>query len=130
MTADIQAFLSEIVRWAEARPDIRAVALVGSYARGAATPESDVDLVLITSRPKAYLEDTDWARAFGEIDCQQIEDYGKVTSLRVWYADSKEVEFGLTSPAWASQPLDEGTRQVIAVGMRILYDPSGLLRPI
>jgi predicted nucleotidyltransferase len=130
VTADIQAFLYEVVRWAEARPDMRAVTLVGSYARGAATPESDVDLVLITTQPEAYLEDADWVRAFGEIERQQIEDYGKVTSLRVWYADGKEVEFGLTSPSWVAQPLDEGTRQVIAEGMRILFDPSGLLQSI
>jgi predicted nucleotidyltransferase len=127
---DIQGFLSEIIHWAEARPDMRALTLVGSHARGTATSESDVDLVLITSQPEAYLEDTGWASAFGKIERQQIEDWGKVTSLRVWYADGREVEFGLTGPAWAAQPLDEGTRRVIADGVKILYDPGGLFRSI
>jgi hypothetical protein len=45
-----------------------------------------------------------------------------VQSLRVFYRNGLEVEFGLTDPAWAALPLDEGTRQVIAGGMRVLFE--------
>ncbi len=33
----------------------------------------------------------------------------------------------LAVPAWAEVPLDAGTEQVISDGIRILYDPEGLL---
>ena len=56
------------------------------------------------------------------------EDWGLVQSRRVHYADGPEVEFGLTTTKWAALPLDPGTRQVVADGFEILYDPDGLLQ--
>ena len=115
-------FLSAVVQWASAQLDIVAVALVGSYARGTAGPASDVDLVILTSCPQRYLRFTDWAATFGPIATQTTEDWGKVTSLRVWYEKGKEVEFGITTPEWVAHPIDEGTRKVISDGIRILFD--------
>jgi aminoglycoside 6-adenylyltransferase len=50
-----------------------------------------------------------------------------VTSLRVYYTEGLEVEFGMTTLAWAAVPVDPGTRHVVAHGMRILWDREGLL---
>ena len=50
----------------------------------------------------------------GKVERQQVEDYGKATSLRVWYEDWLEVEYGLTDETWAALPLDEGTQAVIS----------------
>ncbi len=118
----IESFLAQVVDWAAAQSDVLAVALVGSHARGAATPASDVDLVIMTTHPRRYLDDTGWVGAFGVVAQQQFEDWGKVTSVRVWYKGGQEVEFGLTTPDWLAQPLDAGTRAVIADGARILFD--------
>lgn len=123
----IEQFLSAVVRWASAQPDICAVALVGSHARGAAKSTSDVDLVILTICPRRYLEDTGWATTFGTVAGQQLEDWGKVTSLRVWYQDGEEVEFGVTTPDWVAQPIDEGTQRVISDGIRILFDREDCL---
>jgi predicted nucleotidyltransferase len=118
----IELFLSTVVQWATAQPDIVAVALVGSYARGAAKPTSDVDLVILTSYPQRYLQATDWVETFGSVAKLEVEDWGKVTSLRVWYERGKEVEFGITTPEWVAHPIDEGTWKVISGGIRILFD--------
>jgi hypothetical protein len=56
-----------------------------------------------------------------------VEDWGLVTSLRVYYEGGPEVEYGLTSSEWASEPVDEGTSQVFSDGMQILLDKAGLL---
>ena len=48
----IREFLDTFVAWASAQ----AMALVGSYARGAAKDDSDIDLVILTDRPQTYLE--------------------------------------------------------------------------
>ena len=117
-----ELFLSAVVQWATAQPDIVAVALVGSYAKGTANPTSDVDLVILTSHPRRYLQATDWAATFGPIAKLEVEDWGKVTSLRVWYERGKEVEFGITTPEWVAHPIDEGTWKVITGGIRILFD--------
>lgn len=120
-------FLSAVTQWASAQPDIIALALVGSYARGDATESSDIDLVILTSNPERYLDETGWVRCFGPVERQQVEDWGMVTSLRVWYADGREVEFGLTTPAWTAHPIDEGTRKVVADGIKILFERGDCL---
>ena len=118
----IERFLSAVAQWASAQPDIVSVALVGSHARDTAEPTSDVDLVILTICPQRYLQVTDWTETFGPIVKQAIEDWGKVTSLRVWYERGKEVEFGITTPEWVAHPIDEGTWKVISDGIRILFD--------
>ena len=123
----VNRFLDEFTAWAAAQPDIQAAALVGSYARNAATETSDIDLVIIASQPETYLQDVAWTRRFGQVRRQQVEDYGKVTSIRVWYADGREVEYGITNESWAALPLDEGTHRVISDGMRVLFERTPIL---
>jgi len=104
-----------------------AVALVGSQARGTAGPDSDVDLVILARDPHVYLEETAWAGCFGQVEKKQLEDYGRVRSLRVWYSGGLEVEFGFTTESWAALPLDAGTRQVMMDGMRVLFERVPIL---
>ena len=103
------------------------MALVGSYARGTASDESDLDLVILSENPKQFLEFQVWLHNFGTILGRQEEDYGKVTSLRVWFEGEMEIEFGFAAPDWAAIPVDDGTRRVVKDGMRILFDRSTLL---
>ncbi len=123
----IRDFLRQVTAWANDHSDILAVALVGSYARGKPHPDSDVDLVIIVTNPAPYLSDVTWISQFGRPTRYQSEDYGLVTSLRVWYRDGLEVEYGLTDLRWVAMPLDEGTRQVIADGMIVLFEQGNVL---
>ncbi|MEX2557641.1 MAG: nucleotidyltransferase domain-containing protein [Actinomycetota bacterium] len=85
---DVSGFLEQFVSRASDREDVHAVGLAGSWARGTATPDSDVDLVVI------------------------VEHVPRL----------------LTTSQWVALPLDPGTRQVVADGFEVLYDPDGLLR--
>lgn len=126
-TKHIQDFLDAFVSWAADRPDVHGIALVGSYARGEAREDSDVDLVILTEQSPAYLEEIGWIDRFGTPEKYQTEDYGKLISLRVWYRDGYEVEYGITTPDWAALPLDAGTGEVIAGGMIVLFERGDLL---
>jgi predicted nucleotidyltransferase len=123
----IRDFLDAFVNWASNGADVQAIALVGSYARGEARDDSDIDLVILTDEPSKYLDDIQWIARFGVVEKQQTEDYGKLTSLRVWYQNGPEVEYGLTTPDWAAAPLDTGTRRVISDGMLVLFERGDLL---
>lgn len=122
-------FIEDFMRWSRRRRDIRAVALVGSYARMQANPSSDVDLVIITTDPQKYLTETKWLRVFGIVITQKVEDYGKLTSLRVWYESGLEIEYGFTTRDWVKTPLDRGTKRVIEDGMRVLFEKETILSP-
>ncbi len=123
----VDRFLNEFRAWASRQEGILAAALVGSHARGTATDESDVDLVVIASSPETYLQNANWTAEFGSVRHSQVEHYGRLTSLRVQYGDDLEVEFGLTGESWAFVPLDEGTRRVIAGGIKVLFERRPLL---
>ena len=122
LTDRVNQFLNDVTRWASTQSDIQALALVGSHARNAATVTSDVDLVLITTEPNRYLHNLNWIWRFGTVEKHQVENYGLLTSIRVWYTNGCEIEYGITDESWAAVPLDKGTQQVIEDGMRILFE--------
>jgi len=124
---DVREFLASFVQWASVREDVQAIALVGSYARDEARDDSDIDFVILTSQPEKYLEDPKWVEHFGQVEKYQIEDYGKLTSVRVWYQNGMEVEYGFATPDWAATPLDAGTERVIRDGMVVLFEQGNLL---
>jgi aminoglycoside 6-adenylyltransferase len=126
--AEVEDLLERMTVWAARRPDVVALALVGSYARDDAAAVSDVDLVLLTDDPASYTVDDEWivdvgaARAFGPVP------WGVVTERRLVLPSGLEVEVGVARPSWASNdPVDAGTRRVVRKGFRILYDPAGRL---
>ena len=87
--------IDDVSEWAALRDDVLGLAVVGSYARGAAQPDSDIDFVLVSADPALYLNDTEWVSAFGEVASLSFEDWGKVQSVRVFYRNGPEVEFGI-----------------------------------
>lgn len=121
----IELLLDPVREWAMSRPDVRAAALVGSHARGTAGRDSDVDLLLLTEHPRTLAEDTGWVSNFGTPEKLALEDCGRVTSVRVWYRAGPEIEFGLATLEWATEP-DVGTRRVLADGYRVLLDREGV----
>ena len=125
---NVVSFLEEFSRWARTQADIEAVALVGSYARDAATTESDLDLMILTRKISSYFQYQIWVSQFGEVEESKAENWGRVETLRVFYKESIEVEYNFSSPDWADIPVDAGTHSVISDGMKILSDPQGILK--
>jgi uncharacterized protein len=128
---DAQRIIGRIVDWAKAQPTFQAAAVVGSYARGTAQPGSDLDIVVLTTDPQAFRAGTEWHEAAVGAPVQkwQDEDYGKLWSRRLQLEqDNGEIEISFASPSWADvDPLDQGTRAVIAAGCCILHDPMKIL---
>ncbi len=124
----LAGFLDDVCAWTQSRPDVLGLAMVGSQARGEARTDSDVDLVMLCRNPAELAACNDWIARFGEVRDTVREVYGVLRAVRVFYRHGLEVEFGLCELEWADVPLDAGTKRVISDGMRILYDPAGLLR--
>jgi uncharacterized protein len=90
--------------------------------------DSDVDLVLLTSDPLAYVEATDWIAEFVKSELVATGDWGAITERRIRVPTGLEIEVGVGTASWArTDPVDPGTSKVVREGFRILYDPQGLL---
>ena len=127
----LESVCGAVATWARHRGDVHGLALVGSWARGAARADSDIDLVAIVTDPRSFRRSSDWieeigwpARVVGWTDVS----YGALWSRHCELEDRTRVELGFSSPEWAScSPVDSGTALVIRGGCTILHDPAGLL---
>lgn len=125
--AEVEEIIGRVARWAAHRPDIVGLLLVGSYARNAALPDSDVDLVLLTTDQARYTGDV-WAHELALGDLIRVQSWGPISERRFRTTSDLEVEIGIGPPDWASiDPVDAGTRRVVTDGARPLYDPTGAL---
>lgn len=126
----VLAFIEAFNCWASAQPDVKAVALVGSYARDAATESSDLDLLILTTDVAKYISARSWVSLFGEAPECRVEDWGKVKSLRTFYTGGLEVEYGFSTPDWAKRPMDPDSLRVVSDGLKILFDAQNILSTV
>jgi hypothetical protein len=125
---EVDSVLQQLTHWARGRSDVRALALVGSWAHGAPHEGSDVDVVLLTDSPEHYIDDDDWLPDVGGVRLIRTLDWGPVTERRFVLPSGLEVELDVGTSSWASvDPVDSGTRTVVTDGLRVLHDPEGLL---
>lgn len=127
----VDDLLQRFTAWAATRPDVRGLALAGSYARGEAQPDSDIDLVLISDVPQSYRDADEWLVDAPYHDRLYIRPWGRLTEHRLVKQGAPEVDLGITDPSWANQrPVDTGTATVVRAGFKILYDPERMLGPL
>ena len=123
----IANLVDRVRAWALSHPKVKGLAVVGSWARGRARPDSDIDLLILTDEVTPFLTDPSWVELFGTVRQTEVETWGHVRSIRAWYRDGREVEFAWAPLDWASVPLEPGSERVIRNGLILLYDPLGLL---
>jgi predicted nucleotidyltransferase len=120
-----------VAAWAQERRDIVGVAVVGSWACGAARMDSDIDLVILTSEKESYVATEDWVQPALDLEGEIVrtQEWGPVTERRVRLPSGLELEFGFTAPSWAAiDPVDAGTARVVVDGCVPLVDHDGYFR--
>jgi uncharacterized protein len=126
---DAEAFIRAAATWSATRADLVAAVVVGSWARGDARDDSDVDLILLTNDPGLYTESEQWIDelAPGAV-LINTADWGAIVERRLALSSALEVEVGIGRPSWAdTAPIDPGTRRVVREGFRPIFDPIDLL---
>jgi len=109
------------------RRDIIGLLLVGSCAGNAVRPDSDFDLIVLTTDEARYA-DNSWANELAIGELTRIQPWGPITERRFATASGLEVEIGIGAPDWANtNPVDAGTHSVVTDGARPLHDPTGAL---
>jgi hypothetical protein len=126
---DVEAIIGAVTAWALKREDVRALALAGSWARGAAREDSDLDLLSLSERAPDYrrrgdwLADIDFAGAGFRVLTGQGSRYGVAWSRHVRLLPAAEVGLTFAPCSWArTDPIDAGTRSVVTNGFRPILD--------
>jgi hypothetical protein len=123
---EAEAVVEAVQAWAAARGDVAGVVVVGSWARGAARMDSDIDVVVLTDTPRHADPDVWLGLLGGQVIRQQ--QWGPLREIGVRRPSGFEVEMGVVPVSWASTtPVDAGTFRVINDGHRIVHDPDGIV---
>lgn len=119
----VNALMTRAREWSNRHADVRAVLVVGSYARGNPRMGSDVDLVILTDDVQRHLSDLGFARHIAPgSTLLRCAGWGPMRERRVRLRSGLIVEFDLCGPEWASLPLDPGTANVLSRGCRVVDD--------
>ena len=122
--------------FAESNERIIAVGLCGSYARGNAKADSDIDLSILVNdklkfKSSIWIETFDFDKINERLDFFEDKEYGRVWSRHVFLKSKIEIEFSFANISWAdTENLDEGTRKVVSDGFKIIYDPQFILNKL
>ena len=106
---------------------VRAVALVGSWARGAAGEDSDVDFVVLSEELPDGPQ-SGWFDGLPIASAITTRGRGALTEWRWKTSEGFEIDTCVGSTSWAAtQPIDPGTRRVLTGGLQRIYDTERLL---
>jgi predicted nucleotidyltransferase len=126
--------IEQVTAWAKTQPDIVALALVGSWARGNPTKRSDIDFMILSETPGARLTGIHWTKEMCRIHLSSpLKDwkngfYGSVWSRHILLRNGQRIELSFAARSWANvSPLDADTRHVVQDAFQILHDPEGIL---
>jgi aminoglycoside 6-adenylyltransferase len=133
--AAYQDMETRIVFWAQARPDVHAVLVVGSRARcdHIADIFSDLDLILFSENPTLLAGERDWLAQFGEVWAACLDHTGAGDpEWLVLYAGGLKADFvlsqmpgGLGGSASLVKALEQvAYDEVLARGVRVLVDKT------
>ena len=118
-----------ITDWARERSDVRAVVIVGSYARTDMPADrlSDLDAVLFLDDPRAFAGEEGWVEEFGTPVLSFLEQtaIGERVERRVLYEGGEDVAFPLVDASHWRGLLPTVT-VVLGRGYCVLYDDLGI----
>lgn len=132
----LDEILNSTLEFAKGNSEILAVGLCGSWARGTAKLDSDIDLSILV-KDKMRFKRTDWIK---ELEFEKINEsveyfkdrvYGAVWSRHIFLNSKIEIEFSFADKSWAdTENLDDGTHKVVSDGFKIIYDPQQTLNKL
>jgi predicted nucleotidyltransferase len=124
---EVRRVIAASESWGRKETLIRGVALVGSWSRQAGRLDSDVDLIVLASEPRALLGTNEWHLEFGIVEQVRAEDFGAIQERRLQLPSGLEVEVGIGALSWATvDPIEPGTAEVVGAGCLPVYDPDHL----
>lgn len=135
VAADYEALEARFTAWAQARPDVRALLVVGSRARQEVHPAdrwSDLDLIAFVLDVAPYVRDRQWLDALGDVWLAFLEQTGaEDPEWFIMFEGVRDVDVVFVAlpeddPAAVARVVQaRGMDVVLRRGMRTLVDKDG-----
>jgi hypothetical protein len=128
--------MGAIALWVNARSDLKALGLTGSWSRGSARANSDLDLLILADAPEQYRSDQRWLYHIALPEPFRIMSYwgtryGAAWSCHAMLEPAAKLELTFAAIGWAStDPIDAGTRRVVSDGFHVIVDKGGRLHRV
>ena len=125
---EAHALMEAVAVWVRAHSGLRALGLAGSWSRGSARSDSDLDLVILVDAPEKYQSDLGWLSHIAlpepfRVVSHKVVVYGAAWSCHAFLEPAGELELTFVALNWAStEPIDAGTRCVVSDGFRVIAD--------
>ncbi len=120
------ALIPKIQSWAQKTENIRALIIIGSHARNTdpADEWSDLDLLVITTDMKPYIESSDWLYQIDTPLLTFVEPtFDGSYERRVLFTEFLDVDFALSEPKQFTESLKVGAvREIFQRGYQVLLD--------
>ena len=112
--------------------DMIGIALIGSRAHGTERTNSDIDLLIVTTDIAQYFENPAYvSHHWGSFRYARREKWFSGETIRAFYREENgQIEYNFVNPEWASLPANDEACRIIKDGMKILYDPQGILEKL
>lgn len=125
-----QQLIKTITQWAKSREDIRALILIGSYAkRGKTDHLSDIDLCFFVADPAAYVDRMGWLHELAPVRLAFSEGEGEQVIVRAMHEGDVMVEY-IFMPLSALDAMQERLPLHFEPGYQILVDKDRRARKL
>lgn len=131
----VEALLERIVAWGERSPDVRAVLVLGSWARSdrPADAWSDLDLLVVCEAPSRYLDGAGWLEQLGPVwlTFREPTSVGNRWERRVLFDGGQDVDLVFLTAEELGMALGlPEVRAGLRRGVRVALDKDGSLPPL
>jgi len=132
----LQKIIPAILEWTTLREEITGVALTGSYARGEAREDSDIDLLVFVKDPETFgqtrwIKNINWSKINLEFRSSNDGYYRSNRFTQIFFTNGLEIEFIFPDREWLSDaPLKPDNVHILKKGFVILYDREQKLKQL
>jgi aminoglycoside 6-adenylyltransferase len=126
--------VNQILAWAQSNDDVQGIVTIGSQARTYPVSDewSDLDLMVLTGHPQAWMADNTWFDRFGSV----VTFFDEIVPLhftnwnwcvkRVLYSDFRDIDFSILPYEHLDEVLSVNG-DILSKGYQVIYDAASSL---